>query len=331
MKMTTLLKLTLCLLLFPALVLAGPVTMEKVKYGGWDNCVRLSNGEIELIVTTDVGPRVIRCGFINGQNLFHEFPADLGKKGGDEWRSYGGHRLWHAPEAMPRTYALDNSPVKYEWNGKSLQLYQAVEPTTGIMKEIEITLTPDNHVTLKHRLYNKNLWEIQLAAWCLTVMAQNGRAIFPQEPFRPHPEYLLPARPLVLWHYTDMSDPRWKWGKKYIQLSQDSKATTKQKVGLLDKQGWAAFVLGGDVFIKTFPFKENATYADYGCNAETFTNNEFIEVETLSPLTTLQPGSGVEHVEQWYLVKAQVASDEASIDTVLLPLVEQMEQWASHR
>ncbi len=85
--MTTLLKLTLCLLLFPALVLAGPVTMEKVKYGGWDNCVRLSNGEIELIVTTDVGPRVIRCGFIKGQNLFHEFPADLGKKGGDEWRS----------------------------------------------------------------------------------------------------------------------------------------------------------------------------------------------------------------------------------------------------
>jgi hypothetical protein len=322
--MKNLLIVLVCILFLPALLQAGPVTMEKVKYGGWDNCIRLSNGEMELIITTDVGPRVIRCGFIKGQNMFHEFPADLGKKGGSEWRSYGGHRLWHAPEAMPRTYAPDNGPVRYEWDGKSLQLFQPVEPTTGIEKQIEITLSPDNYVTLTHRLINHNLWAVRLAAWCLTVMAQNGRAIFPQEPFRPHPDYLLPARPLVLWHYTDMSDPRWKWGKKYIQLSQDPKATTKEKVGLMDKQGWAAFVLGDDVFIKRFSFDENATYPDYGCNAETFTDNQFIEVETLSPMSTLEPGAGIQHVEHWLLTKASVTADEASIDAALLPLVEKM-------
>jgi hypothetical protein len=319
--MKKLLVLLVCMMLLPAVLVSGPVTMEKVKYGGWENCIRLSNGEMELIITTDIGPRVIRCGFIKGQNMFHEFTADLGKKGGDEWRSYGGHRLWHAPEAMPRTYALDNAPVRYEWDGKSLLLFQPVEKETGVEKQIEITLFPDNNVTLKHRIINRNLWDVQLAAWCLTVMAQNGRAIFPQEEFRPHPEYLSPARPLVLWHYTNMSDPRWKWGEKYIQLSQDPKATTKQKVGLLDKQEWAAFVLGEDVFIKKFAFDENATYPDYGCNAETFTNNEFIEVETLGPLSTLKPGSGIEHVERWTMAKAKVGTDEASIDAVLLPLV----------
>ncbi len=324
--MTNLLKLALCVLFFPALLLSGPVKMEKVKYGGWDHCIRLSNGEMELIVTTDVGPRVIRCGFVNGQNLFHEFPADKGKTGGNEWRSYGGHRLWHGPEAMPRTYATDNAPVRYEWDGKSLQLFQTVEPTTGIEKQIEITLSTDNSVILKHRLINRNLWDIQLAAWCLTVMAQNGRAIFPQEPFRPHPDYLLPARPLVLWHYTNMSDPRWKWGQKYIQLSQDPNATTKEKVGLMDKQGWAAFVLGDDIFVKTFSFDANATYPDYGCNAETFTDNQFIEVETLSPLATLKAGSGIEHVEHWYLTKGHVTPDEASIDAVLLPFVKSIHE-----
>ena len=36
---------------------------EKVSYGGWPNCVRLNNGKVELIITTDVGPRVIRFGF----------------------------------------------------------------------------------------------------------------------------------------------------------------------------------------------------------------------------------------------------------------------------
>jgi hypothetical protein len=40
--------------------------IENVSYGGWPNCLRIANDEVELIVTTDVGPRVIRYGFIGG-------------------------------------------------------------------------------------------------------------------------------------------------------------------------------------------------------------------------------------------------------------------------
>jgi hypothetical protein len=49
------------------------VKVEKTEYKGWPNCYRVSNGEIELIVTGDVGPRIIRFGFVGGQNLFKEF------------------------------------------------------------------------------------------------------------------------------------------------------------------------------------------------------------------------------------------------------------------
>ncbi|MCA9413161.1 MAG: hypothetical protein KC944_18250, partial [Candidatus Omnitrophica bacterium] len=62
------------------------VTMENVEYGGWANCVRLSNGTMELIATTDVGPRIIRCGFVGGENLFLESTDQLGKTGGEDWR-----------------------------------------------------------------------------------------------------------------------------------------------------------------------------------------------------------------------------------------------------
>ena len=67
--------LLVTLLVVQTLVLAGDVALEKTEYAGWKNCVRLSNGEIELVVTTDVGPRVIRLGFVGGQNLFKEFKA----------------------------------------------------------------------------------------------------------------------------------------------------------------------------------------------------------------------------------------------------------------
>ena len=68
-------------------------TVEKVSYGGWPNCYRLSNGETELIVTTDVGPRVMRYGFVGGQNLFVEIADQMGKSGEPWWAMRGGHRF----------------------------------------------------------------------------------------------------------------------------------------------------------------------------------------------------------------------------------------------
>ena len=87
------------------------VKVEKTEYKGWPNCYRVSNGEIELIVTGDVGPRVIRFGFVGGQNLFKEFPEQLGRSGEEKFQLRGGDRVWKAPEDPVATWAPDNVPV----------------------------------------------------------------------------------------------------------------------------------------------------------------------------------------------------------------------------
>jgi hypothetical protein len=295
--------------------------MEIVEYGGWPNCIRLSNGEIELVATTDVGPRIIRLGFVGGQNLFHNFADALGRTGDPEWQNYGGHRLWAAPEARPRTYTPDNRPVEHVWDGAVLTLRSADEPS-GLEKEMRITLLPGApRVEVLHRIVNRNPWTVELAAWALSVMAQGGRAIYPQEDFIRHSDLLTPARPIVLWHYTNMSDPRWTWGPRYIQLRQDPKATGPQKVGMLNTKGWAAYLLGGDAFIKHYPCVPTAAYADMGCNTETYTDANILEVETLGPLTSLDPGAHVDHVESWLVTKLDCGSSEADLDSKLLPLV----------
>jgi hypothetical protein len=310
-------------LFVPAIAAHAEVTMEKKEFGGWPNCIVLSNGQIEVVVTTDVGPRIVRLGFVGGQNLFREYKEMQGKTGGDEWRIYGGHRFWHAPEAIPRTYAPDNVPVKYEWSGSTLRLTQEPEASTGIQKQMEITLDPkENQVTVLHRAVNRSLWGVELAPWALSVMAQNGRAIYPQEEFRAHTDYLLSARPLVLWHYTDMADPRWTWSTKYIQLRQDTTNTKPQKVGFRNTPGWAAYTLNGDVFVKRFAYKDGLDYPDGGCNTETFTNEDMLEIESLGAMTKLaSEGGSVEHVENWYLFKGEVGTSDADIDKSLLPLV----------
>jgi len=87
---------------------------DKYSWGGWSNCIYISNGEVDLVCTTDVGPRIMRYGFVGQKNLFLEIENDMGKKGGDEFRLYGGARLWHAPEANPRSYCPDNRSVEYK-------------------------------------------------------------------------------------------------------------------------------------------------------------------------------------------------------------------------
>lgn len=298
---------------------------ERVNLEGWPNCIKLSNEQLELIVTTDVGPRIIKLGYIKGQNLLYISPEDIGKTGGDRWRIYGGHRLWHAPEVMPRTYSQDNNPVEYSWNGKTLQLIQETERITGIRKEMEITLEHSrNHMTILHRLINNNLWDIELSAWAITAFAAGGRAILPQEPYVDPVLNLLPSRPLVLWHYTQMEDPRWIWGNKYIKLLQDPSLKSEQKIGILNKQGWSAFYLKGDILVKYFEFEPEAQYTDYGCNNEIYVNGDLLEVETLSPVKRLAPGQGLEHTEHWMVASLPDSfrdTEDSSIDQFLSPLV----------
>jgi len=300
--------------------------VERIAYGGWDECYRLSNGIVEVVATAQVGPRLIRFGFVDGANEFAEFADQLGKVGGDEWRIYGGHRLWHAPEHPERTYYPDNEPIKVrvvdEW---TLELTQLTEKTTGIQKRLRVRLSPDAaSVTVTHILINRNLWAIELAAWALSAMAPGGVAILPQPPFIPHPEKLLPARPLVQWHYTDMTDPRWKFGRKFILLRQDPNRPEPQKLGLANLAGWCAYANGDRLFVKTFRHIADAPYPDFGCSTEVFTNADMLELETLSPLTKLQPDEALEHEERWHLFRGvTVSEDEEQLTQTLAAMLVQ--------
>ena len=124
-----------------------------------------------------------------------------------------------------------------------------------------------------------------------------------------------------------MRDPRWIWGTKYIQLRGDPGRNTAQNIGLMNTPGWAAYALNGEVFCKRFGFDPQAVYPDFGCNTETYTNGDMLEVETLGPLTKLAPGGAVEHTEHWFLHKLALDESEESIEKELLPLVQATDRF----
>jgi hypothetical protein len=137
-----------------------------------------------------------------------------------------------------------------------------------------------------------------------------------------HPKDLLPANLLTLWAYSDMADPRWTWGTKYIMLRQDPAATMPQKIGAMAPDGWIAYANHGNLFIKKFTYVPGARYPDFGCSVETFTNADMLEVETVAPLVNLQPGAAVEHVEDWFLFRGvPIPQNDADVDRDVLPKV----------
>lgn len=297
--------------------------LEKLSYMGLPDCRRLSNGTVEVVVTAGVGPRVLRYAFEGGENVFGEYPEASVETEWGVWKPWGGHRLWAAPEASPRSYAPDDAPLEVTEEGeRAARFAQPADPRTGLRKEMLVELDGEGSgVRVLHRVVNRGAWAVELAPWALTVMRPGGEVVIPQEPFGPHPEFLLPARPLVLWHYTDLTDARLSLGRRLVRVRPDAGNDAPQKIGLLNKQGWAAYHVGGELFVKTYPYAEGAAYPDYNCNTQVFTAGAFVEVESLAPLTRLEPGGAAEHEERWALFRGvEAGGDEEAVAAAVTPL-----------
>lgn len=294
--------------------------MERIEYGGWENCYKLSNKIVELIVTGDVGPRIIHFGFMEDANILKTIPEQLGKTNQDEWMLFGGHRLWHTPEDISRTYYPDSNPLFVEETNAGLKVTQEIEPTTGIEKSIEIKLVEGKStVYLEHKIKNCGMWSIETSAWALSVLAPGGTAIIPLPPRGPHPEFILPTSSITLWPYTDLSDERWGFGEKYIRVKQDEKINKPQKIGIHSSEGWLAYVINRNLFIKQMDYEIWKEYPDKGSNLEVFVDGQILELETLSPIRKIGPGESIIHKEVWKLIKdiPEIEDDKDVLDYVL--------------
>jgi len=299
------------------LVFMAEVTVKEVSYGVYGKCVEISNGQVDLVVTVDIGPRVIRFGFVGKENMFCEAPDRSQPVGTGEWRILGGHRLWHSPEHMPRTYSLDNEPVEWDKIENGIRVRQKVEPWVQVQKEMTITLAGCcNKVRVVHRLTNKNAWPVELSVWALTVMAPGGKEIVPQ-PQRD--TGLLGNRVLALWPYSKMNDKRVYWGDKYITLKQDPAMEAPFKFGISNEDGWAAYCNFGNLFIKRYTHIKDAKYPDFGVSYETYTTDFMLEMESLSPFVKLDPDQQACHMEEWELISGVEipGNDEKEIDELV--------------
>lgn len=301
------------------------ITTEKTVYGDWGNCIRLSNGTIEVITTLDIGPRIVRYSFIGGENLLHEDP-----KGeftatcptyseyfdADKWRVYGGHRLWLAPEVMPRSYSPDNNPMEYKEIENGVRVIQPVQKGNNVQLSIDITLNDnDNRVNLKHSIKNCSLWTMEFAPWAITAFTTGGVEYVPQTT---EDMGFIPNRTMAFWAFDKFNDSRFELGEKYIKLVSDPEAKTPFKYGINNLCGYATFFAKNNLFVKYFTHQPGIRYPDNGCSYETYTNSAFTELETLGEYKKVLPDETVTHSEQWDLYEnVEAPKNEGEMDLIV--------------
>ena len=285
--------------------------IQEIPYAGWKRNLRIQGPTTELVVTLEVGPRILRYAFHDGSNVFVEMADQLGGSGEAEWMLRGGHRFWTAPEA-DHSYERDNGPVEWKQVGDlAVEITEPVSKTYGFQKTMRIELLENELVRVTHLLTNTTSAAIDVTPWVLSVMAPGGTAIIPQPPFNPHPsefpegrstctEDYLPNRELVLWPFTNLSDGRFDFGIDFLRVRflPEMPAT---KIGLKLATGWLAYQNGETVFAKHFVYDPAQPYPDRGSNFELFTNYAILELESLAPALPLEAGAVREHVEHWVL------------------------------
>ena len=211
----------------------------------------------------------------------------------------GGHRLWHSPEAMPRTYIPDTGELKITDFKNGVTLESPTEPGTGIRKRIDVQLAPDKpSATLTHTLTNDGLWPVELAPWAITQFRLGGKVILPMPVGNVDDAGLLPNRQISLWPYTQINDPRLKLDDQFILFQADA-LLPPFKMGYFNPHGWMAYWVDGVLFRKTFEVHSGVSHPDNNSNAEMYCNDKFVELESLAPLKILNPGASITHLETW--------------------------------
>jgi len=280
---------------------------DYVDYLGF-KCLQITNGKVKCLVTVDVGPRIIYYGFFDKNILFVDKNREIYMDGeffdknfkkGERYNFYGGHRLWKSEEDL-FTYNCDNYPVKVQFTALGASFLSDVQKCTNLQFELIVNMNEDGSLVVTHKITNKNVKPQILAAWGITMLAVGGIEILPMPSKKTG---FLHNRTLSVWDYTDLADKRLSFVGKYLKLKYLSDTPKALKIGIKNTDGFGFYVVDGLVFIKKVTYQTGKKYPDANCNFEAYTNDKFIEMESLSPIEKLKQNEAVVHVENWNIKK----------------------------
>lgn len=277
--------------------------IEKVTYGPWREAYRCVYNSLEMVVVTEIGPRIMSFKMMGGTNILFEDTVGISL---GNWKIYGGNRMWLAPETA-QTYLPDNDPCETAIDGNILRVAQRPDPN-GLQKIMEVA--PDRETggfIVRYILRNIGNMLSTGAMWMLTCVVPT-RVVTPWGSGSEQWHTNM-ARYWRNWagQTSNVASPQWKPNNDYFLIEPTGEVG---KVGLFSEEGFLAALRPESTFIKTYQPFVGVQFPDGGCNIELYTCKHFMEMETLSPIYTFYPGREHVHTERWILTDRTFEPDQ---------------------
>lgn len=298
--------------------------IKEIDYENYGNCVEMTNGVIDVVVTVDFGPRIVRFGFVGCENVFYNdldrkysthsenFSSLFGKN--SVFYPYGGHRVWLSPSRAGHAFYPDNFPVAYSILPDGVVFTPPKQKHSDIQYGFEIVMGEDaSDVMVIHTAKNCSKELQAFGLWPITMVNGGGVAILPQN--RDNTEGLQPNRILTFWPGTDIHDPRIVCGGRYLTLTHEPEGEPL-KIGINNVFGWIAYVGKNYTLMKRFVHNPQAAYPDFGCSSEIELQSDYAELASLSPIYRVEPGEAIKHVENLSLFKTTNSVNPADEDGI---------------
>jgi len=216
------------------------------------------------------------------------------------YRFRGGHRLWASPELPSITYAPDDEPCSVRTGADDVSIVGSID-RSGLVKKMNLSGGPEG-IVVDHELVNAGANTIEVAPWAITQLRLGGVAIVPVS--GASDEYRLSASSsLVLWPYTDLTDPRVTWDRAGLLVR--AEPGPPFKVGTGPAPGRLGYLMEGQLFTKQVPPAESDGYPDRGAVGQFYLGDAFCELESVGPLIALAPGDRVTHRELWEIEECE--------------------------
>ena len=314
---------------------------RRVNFEGW-NAIELANGLLRVVVVPEIGGRIIQM-FLGDQPFLYInpklrgqvfSPEELGPD--DEWKNYGGSKVWPAPQGWnsdadwhgPPDLILDGGPftcrvVEDTAESAAIHLTSPHDDHTGLTFSREIRIfrgTTD--VKILHTMKNTSRRPVRWSIWQVT-----------QHDAHPDLAAFVPATSCHKLYgdddYPGLSiDPQ----RKLLRLQF---ADVVAKFGMNPEAGWLATLDARrrTVLAEAFqlfpgvPYPDNAA-VEFWINGRGFFTlhgdrfdagaapggpDPFLESEILSPMAELQPGQEYFFGIRWHSARTD-AKDIVSVN-----------------
>jgi len=293
--------------------------VSEITYHGWDNSVRISNGDATIIVVPAIG-RIMHYSLKDGDNILWENSSFFGKtlsegqpytvNGSMEWANFGGDKVWPTEQSefptinghgWPPDHWFDGGRHDYELLENGVRITSQVSDYCGARSIREITLAETgSEVTINQTIekikaaQKRSVELIDFTIWNVTQIRNPQVAIF----------NLNPASSLDggfrAWSASAAANFTREGGVGYFTVDYNN----SQKLGA-DSDKWLGAIVEDYAFGEFFDFQPGERYPDGGLSAEVYTSPQYTEIELLSPFKALRLNETLQFNIKWRLAQLE--------------------------